>query len=83
MKHLLILLTFILTSCATLRVKSEPEAKLDHNEDRLKENAAKIIEIAKSNISKISSTSKEDVENLKAILGELTEAQSSLDFRAL
>lgn len=81
MRYLLILLTFLLTSCATLHIKSDPEVKMDKNEEKLRENAAKIIEIAKSNINKLSTSSKVDIENLKDILNELTAAQSSLDFK--
>lgn len=84
MKSLLLAFCLLFSSCATMPfVRTAPQEKIEKNEDQLKQNANKIIEIAKKELRKkleeSEKANKQKDEKILLIISQLEEAQAALD----
>jgi hypothetical protein len=76
MKILFLLLFLGFSSCSTMSYRTPTESKIERNEDKLRVNAGKLIEVAKIKLKDFS-TNKE----IMNIITNLEDAQSALDVK--
>lgn len=66
-------------SCATVRpMKNAPETKIEHNEDKMAQNSAKILEVVKKELSQLKFSNSEKEITINKISEQLTHAQAAL-----
>lgn len=76
MKSLLFLLLLLFSSCSTMYYRTPAETKIERNEDKLKVNAGKLIEVAKVRLKNFSSN-----KEIMNIITNLEDAQTALDVK--